>query len=284
MCDACEKYGKNGEYWYFNAENYARRIYKWRKPETEATGIGGVEGAEGGDASFAVGPMGSMHAHTIDMKVLDPEKYEQGVDKIGSNWHGLAQVVTLEEAQKIMELCWPITAMTCACRRVGRAVPDEENFSCMGMGPGMYKWERWPQIYHGGVHFLAPDEAKDFLAGINKKGWVHIVETHGTPYTGGICNCEYPLCAQMRARLEHDVWYSMKKGHYVAVTDEQACTGCKKCVERCHFSAINILTGNRKASVDGFSCFGCGNCRSVCPVDCITMEERQKFPALKNLW
>ena len=38
MCEWCEKYGDGYERWYFNPANYARRLYKIRKEETEAAG------------------------------------------------------------------------------------------------------------------------------------------------------------------------------------------------------------------------------------------------------
>jgi Pyruvate/2-oxoacid:ferredoxin oxidoreductase delta subunit len=283
MCEGCEKYGTNGEYWYFNPENYARRIYKWRKTESEAVRAGENPSAEGGDASM-IGNMGAMKAAAIDMKVLDPEQYTQKVESEGMTFRGLAQVITLEEVQKIMDICWPITAMTCACRRQTKAIKDEENFTCMGMGPGMYKWERWPQIYRGGVQYLTPDEARGFLDKLNRLGLVHIAETHGAPYTGGICNCEMPLCGQLRARLEHDVPYVVLKGHYVAQIEPEACTGCLDCMKRCHFDALHIHSGNRKVVVDAFKCFGCGNCRRPCRKDAITMVERTTIPAVKDMW
>jgi Pyruvate/2-oxoacid:ferredoxin oxidoreductase delta subunit len=283
MCEACERYGVDGDYWYFNPENYARRIYKWRKTVAETTGAGENPNAEAGDASL-IGGMGAMRAATVDMKILDPERYTESVKEEGKTFRGLAQVITLEEAQKIMEICWPITAMTCACRRMTKALKDEENFTCMGMGPGMYKWERWPQVYHGGVQYLSPDEAKDYLAKINKMGLVHIAETHGVPYTGGICNCEMPLCGQLRARLEHNVPYVVKKGHFVAQIDSETCNGCLHCMGRCHFDALRLHSGNRKVVVDAFNCFGCGNCRFPCHVDAITMVERTTLPAVKDMW
>ncbi len=45
MCDGCDRFGQEGDYWYFNPENYARRIYKWRKLDAEQTGAGEKAGA-----------------------------------------------------------------------------------------------------------------------------------------------------------------------------------------------------------------------------------------------
>src|SRR3990170_1342750 len=49
----------------------------------------------------------------------------------------------------------------------------EEKFTCVGIGPGMYKWERWPETYRGGVEFLSPDEAKEWTLMMDKQGFVH---------------------------------------------------------------------------------------------------------------
>ena len=45
------------------------------------------------------------------------------------------------------------------------------------------------------------------------------------------------------------------------------CTGCRKCVERCFNSAIEIK--NKKAVVDEKKCLLCGYCQKVCPEFCI---------------
>ena len=47
--------------------------------------------------------------------------------------------------------------------------------------------------------------------------------------------------------------------------------------------AEDILFGARGSSqnalsIDRGACYGCGLCARVCPVDCITMVEREKWP------
>jgi len=54
-------------------------------------------------------------------------------------------------------------------------------------------------------------EAKDWLTEINKRGAVHnTFWVFGTPYIGGICNCEYPACLGIRNRLDHNINILMK--------------------------------------------------------------------------
>jgi len=281
MCEYCEKYGVDGQRWFLNPANSARRLTKVRKPESESTGAGENPNAEGGDVG-----MGATHVELIEMKRSGPEEYARRLADLEKRapQHHIGQVMTLEEAQALMDISWPIAKMTCGCRRSTRGLPDEENFSCMGMGPGMYKWERWPQIYRGGVEFTTPDQAKAYLSKLNKKGLVHIVETFGTPYVGGVCNCEYPDCSAIRGRIDYDMRWSALKGHYVAMIDMEACNGCKKCLWRCHFRALNFSVAKNKAHINQFNCFGCGNCRSECDFDAIQLVERSSLPALANEW
>jgi MinD superfamily P-loop ATPase len=58
-------------------------------------------------------------------------------------------------------------------------------------------------------------------------------------------------------------------GSKIAQIDKDTCTDCKKCYDSCRFDAIdkdiNLIQG---------SCEGCGVCAYVCPVEAITMVDR----------
>ena len=58
-------------------------------------------------------------------------------------------------------------------------------------------------------------------------------------------------------------------GLNIADIDEEKCIDCKKCFESCKFDAIN-----KDIELIKESCEGCGVCEYVCPVDAITMVER----------
>jgi Pyruvate/2-oxoacid:ferredoxin oxidoreductase delta subunit len=278
MCVWCEQYSDGYERWYFNPANYARRLYKIRREEAQATGAEGDPQAAGG-MSAATREYQEAQLEG-DTEVLERIK-KAAEDKAWRTHFG--QVVTLDEVYKILEIMYPIGKMTCACRRSMRGLANEDNFTCIGLGPGMYKWERWPETYRGGVEFLDPKEAKDFLTKINKRGLVHVLFTFGTPYIGGLCNCDYPDCGAIRTVLDHDI-KAMFKGHYVAQVDFEACNGCTRCVHRCQFRALNFSASSNLAFIDQFQCYGCGLCQSVCPKDAIKLVERASIPALANVW
>jgi MinD superfamily P-loop ATPase len=59
------------------------------------------------------------------------------------------------------------------------------------------------------------------------------------------------------------------KGSKLAVIDQEECVKCGLCREKCRFDAI---TDDFKVSA--FSCEGCNVCVIVCPVDAVTLKER----------
>jgi len=278
MCEWCEKYGDGYERWYFNPANYARRLYKIRKEGTDASGAEANPQAAGG---MAVVGHDFLEARAAG-DVATVEKIKQDAEAASWITH-FGQVVTHEEALKVVDILYPIGLMTCACRRSMQGLPDDENFTCIGMGTGMYKWERWPDTYRGGVHFITPDEAKEVLAKVNKRGLVHTLFTFGTPYLAGLCNCDYPDCAAIRTVVDLGIRV-LWKGHYVAKIDPELCNGCASCVHRCQFRALSFSPSGNKAFIDQFQCFGCGLCVTECDQEAITLVDRANVPALANSW
>jgi len=57
--------------------------------------------------------------------------------------------------------------------------------------------------------------------------------------------------------------------------DEEKCTGCNVCVEKCPIEAI--LMENEKAKIDMDKCIHCGTCHSVCPNEAVR-HDSEKIP------
>lgn len=58
-------------------------------------------------------------------------------------------------------------------------------------------------------------------------------------------------------------------GLKIASLDKEICTECKKCCDQCNFDAID-----EEINIIKEACEGCGVCEYVCPVDAITMVDR----------
>jgi MinD superfamily P-loop ATPase len=66
--------------------------------------------------------------------------------------------------------------------------------------------------------------------------------------------------------LESSIFHGLKTAHI----NKNHCIDCKKCYELCKFDAID-----EDINLISESCEGCGVCAYVCPVDAITMVERE---------
>jgi len=67
-----------------------------------------------------------------------------------------------------------------------------------------------------------------------------------------------------------------EKSRYEAEVNQDECSGCQDCVDRCLFDAIGMVRpeGSKKykAVVDPEECFGCGSCVVGCPQEAISMK------------
>ncbi len=281
MCYLCDKYGDpehgNG-LWYLNPRNYGRHIYKLREPGEKHKGPGGVEGVSWGPGV----------ADLVAALEVSWEKFDSVRKEMAANWKKTGQerqVIPLQDAEKIMDLCSPIALMSCICRIAARA-RDERNeldYTCMGMGVGMFKWERWPERYKGGVKFVDPEGGKEWLRRLNKEGFVHQLMAFGSPYIGGFCMCDYPDCNSVRNAVDFDIGITLRS-HYVAHIDYDKCNGCGICAQRCQFGALKFEVTYNQANVDQFKCYGCGLCETGCPRGAIKLLERKSLPALAEVW
>ena len=279
MCYLCDDFGDGG-IWYLNPKNYARYMYKLR--------LSG-EGFKGADA----GPeTGARTVPTIRDLVNAAENGDRAeYDRISqaiSNVRGdgqEGQVIPLKDADKVMDLCSPIGIMSCVCRKGVRAVDErsEHDYTCMGMGTGMLKWERWPERYKGGVRFLTPDEGREWNREMDRRGFCHLLMIFEPPFIGGFCQCDYPDCGLMKSAVDYGVG-ALLKSHYVAQVDYGRCNGCGICVQRCQWGALKFEVTIGKANINQLNCYGCGLCETGCPTRAISLIDRTSLPGLADVW
>ena len=277
MCWMCEAYGEGeGKRWYLNPKNHSRQLYTVKR--------GKKSSAYGTDPETLAG---LEQRKLIAAKWEDPENFPRMLKEYMERpKEGGSQVLPLREAMQVAELSYPIAAMMCICRKLMRA--DEERnpdkYTCTGLGVGMLKWERWPERYKGGVDFMSPEEAKAWLTKMDNMGFVHMIMTFGGSYVGGICNCDYPDCSQIRTRLDYGFEPALMKGHHIAKVNYDTCNGCGICVQRCQFGAIKFEVTLDKTNIDAMRCFGCGLCETACPRQAIDLVEKATIPGLREVW
>jgi NAD-dependent dihydropyrimidine dehydrogenase PreA subunit len=278
MCHLCEQYGDQAHgdgFWYLNPDNYARNMYKLRPPGK------GFAGADTGlETGAHAGPTTQDLLNAVENN--DKDEYDR-VSDIMMAGQG-SQVVPLEHADRVLELCSPIGLIACLCRKAVRAI-DERNemeYTCMGMGVGMLKWERWPERYKGGVKFVNIDEAKEWNHEMDRRGFCHLLMLFGAPFIGGFCQCDYPDCDALRSGVDFGI--GTLKSHFLAMVDYDKCNGCGICAQRCQWGALKFEVTSEKPNIDLFKCYGCGLCETGCPRDAIYLVGRETLPAVSEVW
>jgi len=76
----------------------------------------------------------------------------------------------------------------------------------------------------------------------------------------------------LRSLKMHPAPAQMVQSNYFARVDEEECTGCETCLERCQMDAIDVVDGI--AGINLERCIGCGLCVTTCPVEAIELVKK----------
>jgi ferredoxin len=205
------------------------------------------------------------------------------MEKLVEENHG-GQVIPLEDAVKAVELAegHECVLVPCYCRQYTGGI---ERMTCLWFYPvtrlvaESRQWEK---------HLLlSKEEAIEHLQQFDREGMVHLIEWGPVPIPLVICNCQWPYCWALRARLNYNVRNQPLKGEYLATVNPDSCDGCEgrpPCLARCQFGALRYIPEDEKVLVNLSQCFGCGVCRTSCPHQAISLLEKENVPGLKELW
>jgi len=186
-------------------------------------------------------------------------------------------VAGYDAAQAILKNQALIVVTDCACRKQmtmfdrGCGKPLEV---CFMFGPmGRY------YLDHGLGRRVDLDEALDILAKSQEAGLVSQPASAQNPFA--MCNCCGDCCGVLRALNKHPRPASVVFSNYQARVDQDQCSGCEICLDRCQMGAVT-MGGEGRAGIDQDRCIGCGLCVTTCPEEAIRLvpkpEELQRRP------
>jgi len=289
MCEFCTKHGE-GEKWYLQMKNYSKEWLTAPLTSEEKEATGASTRAEW-LASFC--KLFGQAATTGEQVTLEQmaAAVEPGVirwAKAGNLSKAFeerkqvhfGQVVTIEDAERIIDSVDSITRLPCGCRYFTTGKADKRY--CFGLGVvagGMGGAMPGPQSFE----VLTKEEAKKIIRDYDTEGLVHTVWTAVTPFVLGLCNCDHD-CLAYRGYIEQRGMPSFFRGESLGEVNVEACSGCKDCVKQCQFGAMFYSSGLGKIYIDPTRCFGCGVCRAACPTDAIRMATRSANPRAAGIW
>ncbi len=233
--------------------------------------------AQAGDALANPAMADAVRQMLTDM-ILKVHPLQKGVKFTFPEGHG-AQVITLQEMEGLIRLSGEPYLVECLCRKMIGNVSDR---CCMPLGLHGETAEMFPTKQEK-VEQISVDEAIALVRRFNAEGKVHTVAGTPLPLALAPCNCELPYCIATRPRVDMGFKYLLKS-HWVAKVDVDKCIGCKECLSRCQFGAVQYIAKSGRAHIDMWKCFGCGLCAETCPEKAIELLPRESIPALKDEW
>jgi Na+-translocating ferredoxin:NAD+ oxidoreductase subunit B len=163
----------------------------------------------------------------------------------------------------------------CGCRRIWGVC--ESPVGCMG-----WAYDDRPMRFNPRAKTLTLEEALAMVDEAEEYGNVNVPANHSAiDMTCFCCPC---CCHVLESGMEYGRPYKnyskLQAGtapsRFLAVIDQDLCNGCQTCVERCHFSAIEMEKAPNskklKSIVLSENCMGCGLCVFKCPQKAIRLE------------
>ena len=180
---------------------------------------------------------------------------------------GKAKVLAPESVTEVINKASRIAVTKCTCRTTMKAC-DAPIDVCLQINKGAdYTIDR------GTGKELSKEEALDVIKECQEAGLVHVT-MNKADMGHFICNC-CGCCCQSFTLLISDGLPLCDPSRYVPEVDEDLCSACGTCEERCHFGAI-LVGDDDVAVVDEELCLGCGQCAYGCPEEAITMKETRE--------
>lgn len=293
MCRHCVKFG-DGNKWYLNPKNFSDEVIhgELTKLKMEDIMVGQLLGVKGTIQEVMTTAQRFKYdigfGENIDMVFPDldddmAKTMREGLPDLMDKAVG-GQVIPLEDAEKIIDLNeGDIFVLPCICRKY---YGGKEKMCCMFLRPAAkplqenLSWDTPNKM-------VSKEEAKKMLREFDKEGLFHGIFWCPAPIPTMLCNCEYPVCIALRARLHYNIVDTYRKGEYASFIDPNKCDGCNglpKCQPICSFGALKYSPTSGKVNVNQMQCWGCGVCRIACPNDAITLIAREDIPQIKDMW
>ncbi len=177
-------------------------------------------------------------------------------------------VAPFEDVLQIIESQKKIAVAPCVCRATKKLVGQEcdkpvENCFSFGSHAEYYVENKMGR-------YITIDEAKEIVKKNEEAGLV--MQPFNSQKIGGMCSCCGDCCGVLRSLKMNPNPAKMVQSNYFAQVDDEECTGCETCLERCQMDAIDVVDGI--AEINLVRCIGCGLCVSTCPVDAIELIKK----------
>lgn len=176
-------------------------------------------------------------------------------------------IMPYEAAEDIIKKQSKILVAPCICRKEHKMVGkgcDRPMEACLIFGSAAYYYHE-----NGLGRFISQTEALDLLNQGQEAGLV--LQPGNAQKTSNICMCCGCCCQILKNLKTLENPSKASCSNYLATINDEDCTACGTCVERCQMDAIAL---DDVALIDDTQCIGCGLCVPACESEAIQLREK----------
>jgi Na+-translocating ferredoxin:NAD+ oxidoreductase subunit B len=182
-------------------------------------------------------------------------------------------VLWYEDMSELLRRSDTIGVVECNCRRIHRKC-DKPVLTCLHFGKNIIDYETGRG---GRMQAISWEEALEISDNAERAGLIHNTPANYATLTGVICNCCNDCCATFDPALHSGkVNQVADPSRYRPTVNLELCKGCKACVARCPFGAIEMepvpSSQKLKSKILEEKCMGCGVCILGCKQNALIYE------------
>ncbi len=186
--------------------------------------------------------------------------------KIVADW----PIAPYEDVLQIVESQEKIAIAPCICRTTRKLADhdcDKPNDNCFSFGSHAEYY-----VENGMGRFITKEEAKQIVIYNEEAGLV--MQPFNSKKVGGMCSCCGDCCGMLRSLKKQPNPAEAVQSNYYAQVEEELCTGCETCVDRCQMEAVEVIDGISTVLLN--RCIGCGLCVTTCPTEAIQLIKKSE--------
>jgi electron transport complex protein RnfB len=216
-----------------------------------------------------VADIGAFESILMEQTWLKGETRELRTIPIEKTVANTTEIMPYDSAEAIIKSNQHISVSDCICRKMSKVKGepcDRPLEVCLQFGGVSHYY-----VDNGFGRRIDQEEALAIL----KRGVENalVVQAGSSQNPGGMCMCCGCCCKPLNAYKKMDKPALYANSNFFAVVDEDACTACGICEDRCQIDAITVDDYSR---VDIDRCIGCGLCAATCEFEAIRLQKKDE--------